>query len=101
VTVFEILIPPLLTVPAPDHPANIPADNSPHPAPTAGGVSPMSAIRPKADCPLSALYDASVTPSCRSKAAGQTSKKGDGVDAPRRHLRAKVTVSNCHRRRRP
>jgi hypothetical protein len=21
---------------------------------------------------------------------------GDGVDAPRRHLRAKVTVSNCH-----
>src|SRR5262249_48147621 len=25
----------------------------------------------------------------------------DGVDAPRRHLRAKVTVSNCHRRRRP
>jgi hypothetical protein len=27
--------------------------------------------------------------------------KGDGVDAPRRHLCAKVTVSNCHRRRRP
>jgi hypothetical protein len=26
---------------------------------------------------------------------------GDGVDAPRRHLCAKVTVSNCHRRRRP
>jgi hypothetical protein len=21
---------------------------------------------------------------------------GDGVDAPRRHLRAKVTVSSCH-----
>ena len=26
---------------------------------------------------------------------------GDGVDAPRRHLCAKVAVSNCHQRRRP
>jgi hypothetical protein len=25
-----------------------------------------------------------------------TVPKCDGVDAPRRHLRAKVTVSNCH-----
>ncbi len=31
----------------------------------------------------------------------QDSFKGDGVDAPRRHLCAKVTVSNCHRRGRP
>ena len=27
---------------------------------------------------------------------GQTAALGDGVDAPRRHLCAKVTVSNCH-----
>ena len=28
--------------------------------------------------------------------AVQASQLGDGVDAPRRHQRAKVTVSNCH-----
>src|SRR5262252_7883014 len=33
--------------------------------------------------------------------AGEVSVLGDGVDAPRRHLCAKVAVSNCHRRRRP
>src|SRR5436309_1205109 len=35
-----------------------------------------------------------------SPTAAQTAQLGDGVDAPRRHLCAKVTVSNCHRRRR-
>src|SRR4029077_2424682 len=35
----------------------------------------------------------------RTSAAERIS--GDGVDAPRRHLCAKVMVSNCHRRRRP
>ena len=30
-----------------------------------------------------------------------TLASGDGVDAPRRHLCAKVAVSNCHQRRRP
>ena len=28
--------------------------------------------------------------------AVQASQLGDGVDAPRRHQRAKVMVSNCH-----
>ena len=32
---------------------------------------------------------------CRSRYP-PGSAQGDGVDAPRRHLRAKVTVSNCH-----
>src|SRR6516164_7008102 len=35
----------------------------------------------------------------RTSASGRI--LGDGVDAPRRHLCAKVAVSNCHRRRRP
>ena len=30
-----------------------------------------------------------------------SAESDDGVDAPRRHLCAKVAVSNCHRRRRP
>ena len=38
---------------------------------------------------------------CRSQRRRRVAELGNGVDAPRRHLRAKMTVSNCHRRRRP
>ena len=37
----------------------------------------------------------------RSGLPHRTAGTGDAVDAPRRHLRAKVTVSNCQRKRRP
>ena len=37
-----------------------------------------------------------MTQTCRSQYPSAPAQLGDGVDAPRRHLRAKVTVSNCH-----
>ena len=53
-------------------------------------TEPTTAAQPSSPEPLKMPH------TCRSQCSSGSAQLGDGVDAPRRHLCAKVTVSNCH-----